>query len=66
MERLQNAAGYGPVPVQTSEWATEVFYDVHVTPWLDLRPNFQYVAQPGGVAGRRSDVIFGMRVAASL
>jgi porin len=66
VERLQNAEGYGPVPVQTTEWATEVFYDVHVAGWLDLRPNLQYVAQPGGVAGRRNDVIFGMRVAASL
>ncbi|HEX4269451.1 MAG TPA: carbohydrate porin [Steroidobacteraceae bacterium] len=30
---------------------------------MDLRPNFQYVAQPGGVAGRRNDVIFGIRAA---
>lgn len=63
VERLQNAAGEGPVPVQTSEWATEVFYNYRVAGWLDLRPNFQYVGQPGGVSGRRSDVIFGIRVA---
>jgi porin len=63
VERLQNEEGDGPVPVQTSEWAGEIFYDLHLAGWLDLRPNFQYVAQPGGVAGRRSDVIFGMRVA---
>ena len=52
-----------PVPVQTSEWVGEVFYDVHLAGWLDLRPNLQYVAQPGGVAGRLNDVIFGIRVA---
>lgn len=65
VERLQNADGEGPVPVQTSEWVTELFYNYHVAGWLDLRPNFQYVAQPGGVAGARSDVIFGMRVSAN-
>lgn len=63
VERLQNEEDHGPVPVQSSEWAGEVFYDLHLAGWLDLRPNFQYVAQPGGVAGRRSDLIFGMRVA---
>ena len=66
VERLQNEEGEGPVPVQTSEWAGEIFYDVHLAGWLDLRPNFQYVAQPGAVAGRRGDVIFGMRLAMSL
>jgi carbohydrate-selective porin OprB len=34
-----------------------------VAGWLDLRPNLQYVADPGGVAGRVNDVIFGIRVA---
>jgi porin len=63
VERLQNEEGYGPVAIQTSEWAGEVFYDVHWAGWLDLRPNLQYVAQPGGVAARRNDVIFGMRLA---
>jgi porin len=66
VERLQNVESYGPVPVQTSEWVGEIFYNVHVRGWLDLRPNFQYVAQPGGVAGSRSDVIFGVRVSANL
>lgn len=66
VERLQNEEGYGPVPVQTSEWVGEIYYNVHLAGWLDLRPNFQYVAQPGGVAGRRSDVISGIRVAMNL
>jgi porin len=63
VERLQNEEGYGPVPVQSSEWVGEVFYNLHMAGWLDLRPNVQYVADPGGVAGRINDVIFGMRVA---
>jgi len=63
VERLQNEEGYGPVPVQSSERVGEVFYNVHMAGWLDLRPNVQYVADPGGVAGRINDVIFGIRVA---
>lgn len=66
VERLEDEEGYGPVSVQTSEWVGEVFYNLNVAGWLDLRPNFQYVAQPGGVAGRRSDVIAGIRVAMNL
>jgi len=63
VERLQNEEGYGPVAVQSSEWVGEVFYNLHMAGWLDLRPNLQYVADPGGVAGRVNDVIFGIRVA---
>ena len=66
VERLRNARGYGPVPVQASEWPAEIFYNVHVAGWLDLRPNVQYVAQPGGVARNQSDVILGIRVAVNL
>ena len=63
VERLQNEEGYGPVAVQSSEWVGEVFYNLHMAGWLDLRPNLQYVADPGGVTGRVNDVIFGIRVA---
>jgi porin len=80
VERLEDALGYGtdglgsgpdasayePAPVQTAEWAGEIFYDVHLRGWLDLRPNFQYVAQPGGVARNTSDVIFGLRVSINI
>jgi porin len=65
VERLQDALG-DRVPVQTSGWASEIFYHIHIKGWLDLRPNFQYVAQPGGVARNQSDVIFGIRVAINL
>ena len=66
MERLQDLEGYGPVAVQTSEWVGEIFYNYRVAGWLDLRPNVQYVAQPGGVAGRTNDVIVGMRLSINL
>ena len=52
--------------VQGSEYVGELFYGVHVTRWLDLRPNIQYVVQPGGYARNTNDVIVGLRVSAAL
>ena len=62
LERLQNAAGLGPVAVQSSEYASELYYAFDPAPWLDLRPNVQYVYQPGGTAQNRADLIVGLRV----
>jgi porin len=61
-ERLQNAAGAVPVGVQTSEWESEIFYNVHAAGWLDLRPNVQYIGQPNGVARNTNDVILGLKL----
>jgi porin len=66
VEIEQNATNPGSVNVQGYEYVTEVFYAVHVTRWLDLRPNVQYVAQPGGIARNTNDVIVGLRVTAGL
>jgi len=44
----------------------EVFYGVKIARWLELRPDIQYIAQPGGVAHTRDDVIVGMRVSVNL
>lgn len=65
VERLQNALG-DVVAVQSEEWACELFYNVHAAGWLDLRPNLQYIAQPGGVARSTSDVIIGLKLAINL
>jgi porin len=66
VETQLNAANPGSVGVQGSEYVGELFYGVHVTRWLDLRPDVQYVVQPGGVASNTSDVIVGLRVSANL
>ena len=66
VERLQNAAGLTSVGVQASEWESEIFYNIHVKGWLDLRPNVQYIAQPGGVARNTNDVIVGLKLAINL
>jgi porin len=65
-EQLQNSLGVQPVAVQTSEWVSEIFYNLHVTHWLDLRPNVQYVLHPGGTAANADDLIVGIRVAVNL
>ena len=43
----------------------EVYYGVSVTPALTLRPNVQYVANPGGLSGDKSVVVFGLKTEVS-
>lgn len=39
------------LPVQSgTEWNYEIYYDVHVTNWMSLRPNLQLVTSPGAVS----------------
>ena len=39
------------LPIQSgSEMNYEVYYDVHVTNWMSLRPNLQYISSPGAVS----------------
>jgi porin len=66
VETQLDAANPGSVGIQSSEYVAEFFYGVHVTRWLDLRPNVQYVAQPGGIARNTNDVIVGLRVSLNL
>lgn len=61
-ERLENAAGDRSAIAQSSEWVAEAFYNIDVGQWLDLRPNVQYIAQPGGIARRPHDVILGFKL----
>ena len=49
------------LPIQHgSEWNYEVYYNVHATNWLNLRPSLQYVASPGGVSGVKDAFIGGL------
>ena len=62
VETLENAVGRGPVGVQNAEYVGEVFYRVQATGWLALRPDIQYVHDPGGIARNTDDLIVGLRV----
>ncbi|KTB90666.1 porin [Pseudomonas syringae ICMP 11293] len=53
------------VPVQRSEYNIELNYGVHVTNWLTVRPNLQYVRHPGGVYEVDNAVVAGVKLQAS-
>jgi porin len=53
------------VPVQHSEYNIELNYGVHVTDWLTVRPNLQYVRHPGGVYEVDNAIVAGVKVQAS-
>lgn len=37
-------------PVQDTEYNAELYYGIHVSNWLTVRPNIQYIKHAGGVA----------------
>lgn len=49
-----------------AEYAAEIYYSLHPTRWLELRPNLQGVAHPGGDPDRRGLVVLGLKAAATL
>jgi porin len=53
------------VPVQHSEYDIELNYGVHVSDWLTVRPNLQYVRHPGGVYEVDNALVAGVKLQAS-
>jgi len=43
------------------ESVLEVYYNSKVTPWLNLSPSIQYIANPGGAKGISDAVVVGLR-----
>jgi carbohydrate-selective porin OprB len=43
------------------ESALEIYYKAHITPWFQLNPSLQYVANPGGSNTTQDTVVFGLR-----
>lgn len=52
------------LPLQYNEVSSEIYYGFHVTNWLTVRPNLQYVKYPGGVREIDAAVIAGLKVQA--
>ncbi|MNW03470.1 Porin B precursor [compost metagenome] len=52
------------MPLQYNEVSSEIYYGFHVTNWLTVRPNLQYVKYPGGVREIDAAVIAGLKVQA--
>ncbi|MBE1161392.1 carbohydrate porin [Dyella acidiphila] len=64
-ERLVNAAGLGPLPVQQGyEYVTELNYQFQLWHGLALMPNVQYIRHPGGSSANRDATVLGLRVVA--
>lgn len=64
-EAQQNAAGLGPVAVQDSEYAFELYYTFRPKTGLLIRPNLQYVYLPGGTSENGDVLVLGLKTSAN-
>ena len=49
-------------PIRETEYNVELNYGFHVTNWLTVRPNLQYVVQPGGVVKVDNALVAGLKI----
>ncbi|MBF8779906.1 carbohydrate porin [Pseudomonas fulva] len=52
-------------PLQRSEYNAELYYGFHVTDWLTVRPNLQYIKSPGAVDEVDNALVAGLKVSSS-
>ncbi len=52
----------GFAPLRSTEYNYEINYGFHVTNWLTVRPNLQYVTHPGGVDKVDNAVVAGLKI----
>lgn len=55
----------GFMPIQRTEYNAELYYGFHVTNWLTVRPNLQYIKSPGGVDEVDNALVAGIKVQSS-
>ena len=65
-EELAESSGVIDSEAQTAEYVSELYYSLHAPRWLKLRPNIQYIHQPGGISSRTDDIVLGLKAIASL
>jgi len=53
------------VPLQRTEYNAELYYGFHVTNWLTVRPNLQYIKSPGGVDEVDNALVAGLKIQSS-
>ena len=49
-------------PLRSTEYNYELNYGVHVTNWLTVRPNLQYITHPGGVDEVDNALVAGLKI----
>lgn len=60
--RVSDDARHSGVTKGERETGCEVYYRADVLPWLAVSPDFQYIADPGGVGSVENAVIVALRV----
>lgn len=50
------------LPIQDTEYNAEIYYGFHVTNWLTVRPNVQYIKHPGGVNQVDDALVAGLKI----
>ncbi|MFJ3482137.1 carbohydrate porin [Pseudomonas sp. NPDC090202] len=53
------------LPVQDTEYNAELYYGVHLTNWLTVRPNLQFIRHPGGVSQVDDALVAGLKIQSS-
>jgi porin len=64
-EELQNLAGPGSAAVQGNEYVMEFYYTYRPLAGLLVRPNIQYVINPGGTGANPNAWVFGLKTVAN-
>jgi len=49
-------------PIRETEYNYEINYGFHVTDWLTVRPNLQYITHPGGVDEVDNALVAGLKI----
>lgn len=49
-------------PLRNTEYNYELNYGIHVTNWLTVRPNLQYITHPGGVDKVDNALVAGLKI----
>jgi porin len=61
----QNLVGFSPVAVQGNEYTMEFYYTYRPLAGLQVRPNIQYVIDPGGTSANPNALVFGLKTLAN-
>lgn len=64
--KLQNEVAQTTIPIQNYEASTELFYGLNLNNGIILRPNIQYIKNPGGVKKTEDAVVLGLKISARL
>jgi carbohydrate-selective porin OprB len=65
VQALENTLGLGPVGVQHFEYVFEAYYTFAVADGLLLRPNVQYIVDPGAVDRNKDVIVVGLKTSAT-